>query len=109
MKFVFYSVVGLAWLGIVILPGVYGWEYYMTPVPERPFTELHDQLKPTGFIGHGYGVIGSLFMVVGVATYTLRKRVAWFAKWGKLRGRRLWFGIRRLSFRGLWRSRFGVW
>jgi hypothetical protein len=57
----------------------------MTPVPERPFTELHDQLKPTGFIGHGYGVIGSLFMVVGVATYTLRKRVAWFAKWGKLR------------------------
>jgi hypothetical protein len=85
MKFVFYSVVGLAWLGIVILPGVYGWEYYMTPVPERPFTELHDQLKPTGFIGHGYGVIGSLFMVVGVATYTLRKRVAWFAKWGKLR------------------------
>jgi hypothetical protein len=85
MKFVFYSVVGLAWLGIVVLPGVYGWEYYMTPVPERPFTELHDQLKPTGFIGHGYGVIGSLFMVVGVATYTLRKRVAWFAKWGKLR------------------------
>mgnify|MGYP001552970145 FL=1 len=85
MKFVFYSVVGLAWLGIVILPGVYGWEYYMTPVPERPFTELHDQLKPTGFIGHGYGVIGSLFMIVGVATYTLRKRVAWFAKWGKLR------------------------
>ncbi|PTM09728.1 MAG: hypothetical protein DA443_07935 [Bacteroidetes bacterium] len=85
MKFVFYSVVGLAWLGIVVLPGVYGWEYYMTPVPERPFTELHDQLKPTGFIGHGYGVIGSLFMIVGVATYTLRKRVAWFAKWGKLR------------------------
>jgi len=57
----------------------------MTPVPERPFTEMHDLLKPTGLIGHGYGVIGSLFMIVGVATYTLRKRVSMFSKWGKLR------------------------
>ena len=85
IKKVFYAAVAAAWLVLVIAPGYYGWEYYMTPIPERTFTEMHDLLKPTGLIGHGYGIIGSLFIIIGVVTYTLRKRVSWFEGWGKLR------------------------
>ena len=85
IKKVFYAAVAVAWLVLVVAPGYYGWEYYMTPIPERPFTEMHDLLKPTGLIGHGYGIIGSLFIIIGVVTYTLRKRVSWFEGWGKLR------------------------
>lgn len=68
----------------MILPGVYGWEYYTTPLVDRPFMDLHEQLKPTGIIGHGYGILGTLFMLIGVSTYSIRKRVAVFQRIGKL-------------------------
>jgi hypothetical protein len=74
----------LVWLAIVILPGVYGWDYYTTPLQEQPFMEQHELLKPTGLIGHGYGIIGSLFMMIGVSTYSIRKRFPALQRLGKL-------------------------
>lgn len=78
-------IISLVWLTIVIGPGVYGWNYYMAPLEERAFMELHILLKPTGVIGHGYGIIGSLFIIIGVSTYTIRKRTRFMQNWGKLR------------------------
>lgn len=75
----------LVWLILVTGPFFYGWEYYLSPLQERPFMEMHDILKPTGIIGHGYGIIGSLFIIVGVATYAMRKRLQFMQNWGKLR------------------------
>lgn len=82
IKVIIYSAV---WLAVVIVPGIYGWEYYTAPFQERPFMELHDILKPTGIVGHGYGVIGSLFIIIGVASYGMRKRLRFMQNWGKLR------------------------
>ncbi len=41
---------------------------------ERFFHPDHNLLKPSGVIGHGLGIIGSLMMILGVASYMIRKR-----------------------------------
>ena len=76
--------VGVAVLGSA-LPLLHGWSYYATPLEERPFHPLYESLKPTGFVGHGYGVVGSLMILVGVALYSSRKRVRVFAGIGKVK------------------------
>ena len=75
----------LLWLAIILLPGYFGWDYYTSKPHDRVFTEIHGLLKPTGIIGHGYGIIGTVFMVIGVATYMMRKRLSFMQNWGKLK------------------------
>jgi hypothetical protein len=70
------------WLGIALLPLVDGWSYYLTPFQERPHHDLHDLYGPTGVIGHGLGILGSLMIIVGVLTYSLRKRWSRLEQWG---------------------------
>ncbi|MEW6194872.1 MAG: hypothetical protein AB1521_06945 [Bacteroidota bacterium] len=61
-------------LSIVILV-VNGISYYTLPIEERFFSSLHLSLKPSGAIGHGLGIIGTIMMIIGVASYMIRKRV----------------------------------
>jgi hypothetical protein len=42
-------------------------------------------LKPSGAWGHGFGIIGSLMMIIGVAIYMIRKRVRKFFNLGFLK------------------------
>lgn len=46
---------------------------------------MHSQLKPSGPIGHGLGIIGSLFMFFGVGSYMIRKRWRKISKLGHLK------------------------
>ncbi|MCF8261969.1 MAG: hypothetical protein K9J12_14415 [Melioribacteraceae bacterium] len=62
-----------------------GYSYYSQPLSERVFHDLHTTLKPSGLYGHGFGIIGSLFMVIGVGIYMLRKRVKTFHRLGVLK------------------------
>lgn len=73
------------WLGTAGVGLVSGLEYYVTPVPDRAYSELHDVFKPSGTVGNGFGIIGSVMMLVGVVIYSLRKRVGVLAKLGRLR------------------------
>lgn len=73
------------WLVLAALPLLGGLSYYLTPLPERPFTALHDQYKPSGLIGQGLGIVGSLMILVGVTSYAVRKRWAMLQRFGKLR------------------------
>ncbi len=77
----------LFFLGVLaaLTPALRGFEYYLTPLAERPFHPLFDQLKPTGFEGHGYGVIGTVLIIIGVSMYSTRKRIRALASFGKLR------------------------
>lgn len=75
-------VLGLAIAGTATWLGL---PYYLTPLDQRPFSPMHDLYAPTGLIGHGYGIIGSLLVVVGVILYAARKRVPFLARVGKLR------------------------
>jgi hypothetical protein len=74
-------------LGFLIVGGaaIYGADYYLTPEKERPFHPQYDLLKPTGLVGHGYGIIGSLMILVGVGIYSSRKRFRLFSSVGKLK------------------------
>jgi hypothetical protein len=66
-----FFVVGIA---VLILLGINGYQYYSTPIEERFFDPSHATLKPSGGLGHGFGIIGTLMMIFGVAIYMVRKR-----------------------------------
>jgi hypothetical protein len=51
-----------------------GTSYYNTGVEERPFHENHDMLKPSGPMGHGLGILGTLLILIGVFSYIGRKK-----------------------------------
>lgn len=64
-------IVGLA---VTILLAVDGFTYYNTSIESRFFHANHNLLKPSGTIGHGLGIVGSLMMILGVVSYMVRKR-----------------------------------
>ena len=64
---------------------VNGFSYYSLPLEQRVFSTQHLSLKPSGIIGHGLGILGSLMMIVGVSTYMIRKRFRMFFHWGYLK------------------------
>ncbi|CAH0995760.1 hypothetical protein EMA8858_01887 [Emticicia aquatica] len=62
---------------IVILVTIYlfyrGLPYYKTSIEERFYHVDHKILKPSGPIGHGLGITGTLLMIIGVFGYQARK------------------------------------
>lgn len=62
-----------------------GMSYYQTGLEERFYHVDHQMLKPSGTLGHGYGIVGTLMMIIGVSTYMMRKRMRLMAKWGLLK------------------------
>ncbi|MFA6541088.1 MAG: hypothetical protein WCT99_05740 [Bacteroidota bacterium] len=68
-------------LGIAIR----NFDYYTLPLEERPFHPRYDELKPSGIESHGYGIIGSTMIIVGVAMYSSRKRIRALRQVGQIR------------------------
>ncbi|MEJ5305328.1 MAG: hypothetical protein WHV63_05230 [Ignavibacteria bacterium] len=64
---------------------IYGFDYYKLPIEERVFSAKHQILKPSGLLGHGLGIIGSLMMIIGVLSYMIRKRWRKINKLGYLK------------------------
>jgi len=72
-------------ISVTILLGINGYQYYTTPLEERFFSPDHIMLKPSGAWGHGFGIIGTLMMIVGVGVYMIRKRYRKFFNLGYLK------------------------
>jgi len=72
-------------IGVTLLLAVNGYQYYNTPLEERFFRQQDELLKPSGILGHGVGILGSLMMIIGVAVYMLRKRIRKFFNIGYLK------------------------
>jgi hypothetical protein len=70
---------------VTILLALSGYQYYTTPLEQRFFNPSHTALKPSGIWGHGFGIIGTLMMIIGVAIYMIRKRVIKFLNFGYLK------------------------
>jgi hypothetical protein len=79
------AVLILTWIGLATTASLVGLDYYLTPIQERPFLEGHELFASSAVVGHGYGVLGSAMMLIGVSMYSTRKRVMALAKLGKLR------------------------
>jgi hypothetical protein len=62
-----------------------GVSYYRLPVEERVFHPDHLQLKPSGVLGHGFGIFGTLFIIIGVSIYMARKRYRFLSRLGQLK------------------------
>jgi len=62
-----------------------GHSYYALGLEERSFHPKHALLKPSGLVGHGLGIIGSLLIVIGVFSYMARKKIRLFSHLGILR------------------------
>lgn len=63
---------------------VKGSDYYFTPLERRPFRADYAAMKPSGPYSHSLGIYGSLMVIVGVATYSTRKRHRSLRDLGKL-------------------------
>lgn len=60
-------------------------DYYVLPDEERPYHERYDDLKPSGLESHGYGIVGTAMVMIGVMTYSSRKRIRAFNQIGKIK------------------------
>ncbi len=80
---VFLAILYIVSLGAYIYFVVDGLQYYRTPYQERPFHEDYRILRPAGFQGHGFGIVGSAMMLF-MLLYSVRKRTRFFGEWGSL-------------------------
>jgi len=72
-------------VGAFISLSYQGISYYKLGIENRYFHTSHTLLKPSGFLGHGYGIMGALFMLIGVSSYMARKRFRAFSRIGTLK------------------------
>ena len=74
---------------IVVVVSLYlifqGSSYYVTSTEERFYHPDHAHLKPSGFYGHGLGIIGTLLIIIGVFGYMARKRFKSLSRLGVLK------------------------
>ena len=61
------------------------YDFYSTSMAERFFHSDYKMLKPSGILGHGFGIFGSAFMLIGVVIYMMRKRIRTFFRLGQLK------------------------
>jgi len=83
--FVYIFVLAIIVIVVLVALSYYGWDYYQTILEERFFNENHSTLKPSGSLGHGLGIFGSLFMIIGVFSYMARKRYRFLSRLGLLK------------------------
>jgi hypothetical protein len=79
----YYSILLIAIITLVYI----GFSYYRLPIEgiDRVDHPMYKTLNPTGLIGHGLGIIGSLLIVFGIFLYMARKRLKIFARLGILK------------------------
>ncbi|HPQ22575.1 MAG TPA: hypothetical protein PK147_12015 [Saprospiraceae bacterium] len=98
-----------------------GYDYYSTPLTDRFYHERHNWFKPSGVMGHGLGIIGTLLILIGVTMYIARKRSKFLSRFGRLK---YWLEFHiflctlgpimvlfhtAFNFEALYRLHFGVW
>lgn len=82
---IFISILVIIVLVLLILLIYRGISYYRIGIEERFYHPDNKLLKPSGILGHGYGIIGSLFIIVGVSIYMVRKRYRLLSRMGLLK------------------------
>ncbi len=63
---------------------IYGASYYLLPLDQRPYSDKHELLKPSGSIGIKLGVLGTILFFI-IFLYALRKVIPWLSRIGTAR------------------------
>ena len=71
---IFISILVIIVLFSLIILTYKGLSYYRTSIEDRFYHPDNNLLKPSGTLGHGFGIVGSFLIVVGVGSYMARKR-----------------------------------
>jgi hypothetical protein len=66
----------------LILNGI---SYYRIGLEERFYHPDHKLLKSSGILGHGLGIIGTSFIIIGMGSYMARKRYRFLSRIGILK------------------------
>ena len=82
---IFISILVVIVLFTLIVLTYKGLSYYRTSIEERFYHPDNNLLKPSGILGHGFGIAGSFLIVVGVASYMARKRYRFLSRIGILK------------------------
>ncbi|MFB6319838.1 hypothetical protein [Saccharicrinis sp. FJH54] len=72
-------------IGVAVILALRGWAFYNVGIADRFHHADYDKLKPSGLLGHGYGIIGTLLILTGIFTYMARKRLRVFSRIGVLK------------------------
>ncbi|MCF8284499.1 MAG: hypothetical protein K9I48_05940 [Sphingobacteriales bacterium] len=76
-------------VSIVVIVTIYiGWKgyaFYSLPIEERFYHPDYNNFKPSGFYGHGLGIIGTFIILFGVIIYIARKRYGFMEKYLRLK------------------------
>ena len=72
-------------LSAFLVLGYVGFPFYNVPIGERYFHPDYALLKPSGLLGHGLGIAGTLLVLTGVFSYMTRKRIKFFSRYGVLK------------------------
>ena len=67
---------------VIAILTYFGFTFYNLTIEDRFFHPLYETLKPSGFIGHGLGILGTSILVIGLFSYMARKRIKLFSHWG---------------------------
>ena len=82
---IFISVLVIIVLFTLIILTYKGLSYYRTSIEDRFYHPDNSLLKPSGILGHGFGIVGSFLIVVGVGSYMARKRYRFLSRLGILK------------------------
>jgi hypothetical protein len=62
-----------------------GYDFYQTPLEERFYHPQYKSLHASGLLGHGYGIIGTILIAIGVFGYIYAKKTLRFEKFVRLK------------------------
>lgn len=63
---------------------LFGANYYLLPIEERPFSPKYNLLRPGGMIGLNLGILGTVLFFI-IFLYALRKVIPWLGRFGTAR------------------------
>jgi hypothetical protein len=76
----FYGLTSALLIGLTL----YGFDYYYLDSVQRPYSPKHLLLRPSGTIGLGLGILGTVIFL-GIFLYPIRKSSAWLRSRGNTR------------------------
>lgn len=71
-------------VALLLAISIYGFNYYRLSAEDRPFSDKHHLLRPSGPVGLYLGIFG-FFLFCAIFLYPLRKHWSWLGKIGNTR------------------------